>query len=146
MVPVDAIVAALRADAALMAIALGGVHDRDLRRTEQTLPLDGNGNLWPLVMVDDAGGGRDPFGASGMFSDRVMIWIFAPLSRAGRIAIEAMTARVLALLHRWRDSETGTTLFQGDRLGIQTTDAPDSSYMDRLTLKVAGVNTGGIAW
>lgn len=143
-VPVDAIVAVLRADATLMALAPGGVYDHDIRRSNESLPVDSNGDVLPLVMVDDAGGGRDPFGASGMFSDRVMFWVFAPLSRPGQVAIEAITARLLAILHRWRDPETGTMLFQGDRLGVQATDAPDSSYMDRLTLKVAGV--ANVAW
>ncbi len=60
MVPVDAIVATLRADPQLSALALGGIHDHDLRRTGE-MPLDSNRDVMPMVMVDDAGGGRDPF-------------------------------------------------------------------------------------
>jgi len=142
VVPIDSIVATLRADAVLVGLAVGGIHDHDLRRSNESLPVDLHGDVLPVVMVDDAGGGRDPFGPSGMFSDRVMFWVFAPLSRPGRLAVEAITARLLVLLHWWRDPATGTTLFHGDRLGVQATDAPDSSYMDRLTLKVQGVAQG----
>lgn len=144
-VPVDAITATLQADPVLTGLATGGVFDHDLRRSNESLPVDAMGDVRSVVLVDDAGGGRDPFGPSGMFSDRVMVWFFAPLSRPGRVTIEAMTARTLAILHRWRDPATGTTLFHGDRLGVQATDAPDSSYMDRLTFKVTGV-AEGVAW
>ncbi len=74
-----------------------------------------------------------------------MVWVFAPYSRPGRLAIEAITARILAVLHWWQDPVTGTGLSQGDRLGIQVTDAPDRSYMDQLTLRVVGI-TSGVAW
>lgn len=144
-VPVDAITAALQGDVVITALATGGVHDRDLRRSNETLPVDANGDVLPLLMVDDTGGGRDPFSrASGVFSDRVMIWIFAPMHRLGRLAIEAITDRVLTVLHGWQDPLTGTVVMQGDRLGVQTTDAPDQSYMDRLTLKCQGV--ANVAW
>lgn len=144
-VPVDAITAALRADPVIAGLATGGVFDYDIRRSNETLPVDANGDVLPVVVIDDAGGGRDPFSrASGVFSDRVMVWMFAPMNRPGRVAIEELTARVLTVLHLWQDPLTGTVVMKGDRLGVQTTDAPDQSYMGRWTLKCQGVEN--VAW
>ena len=146
MVPVDAIVAALRVDPVMVTLATGGVHDHDIRRTGGTFATSAYGDILPSVIVDDQGGGRDAFSrASGLFSDRVGLWFFAPMNRSGRVAIEAMTVRALAVLHRWQDPATGTVVMQGDRLGVQVTDSPDQSYMDRLTLKCQGVHDA-VAW
>lgn len=144
-VPIDSIVATLRADPVLVGLATGGIWDHDPRRSNATLVTDDSGDVLPYLAVDDAGGGADPFSRlSSVFSDRVMVWMFAPRYRPGRLAITAMTDRTLALLHQWQDPETGTQLFAGNRLGLEETDAPDSSYMDRLTFKVAGVVA--VAW
>lgn len=145
-VPMDAIVDALKADPVIATLAIGGIYDHDLRRSNDTLPTDDFGDVIPYVAVDDAGGGRDPFSpASGSFSDRCFIWVFGPQNRPGRLAVEGLISRALIVLHRWQDPVTGTMVVQGDRLGVQATDAPDQSYMDRLTLKVAGI-TSGVAW
>lgn len=142
MVPVDAIVAALRADPILDGMATGGIHDHDLRRSNGTLPLGSHGDIAPYLAVDDLGGGNDPFSpASGAFSDRVAIWAFGPQSQA----VRDMIGRATVLLHRWQDPVTGTMLLLGERKGAEDTDTPDGGVLDRKIFKVTGIEDS-VAW
>ncbi len=146
-VPVAAIANALRADGPLATVVFDRIFDRDLRRAgsgaTDAIFDPANGQVLPSVMVDDAGGGRNPFaGSSSVFQDRCYVWIFTPRNDAGRTSLATATARVTAILHRWRDPATGVSLFYGDRVGEQTTDAPASSYMERLSFLANGVLAG----
>jgi hypothetical protein len=138
VIPLAAIVDALKADSMLTADSEDRVYDHDVRRGKHPEIFDDFGFILPTISVDDrGGGGRAPFAPSGSFEDLVYIWGFG----ASAEVVKRMMARVLAILHGWQDSETRSMLVYGGRLG-NTDGAIADSEMDYVRFRVAGVFGG----
>lgn len=133
----------LRADTELADTATGGIYDVDVRRTGWESAPDAfdepYGDLKPLLMVDDAGAVKEPFG-SPVDAGTVYVWGMGPRTEQGRADVAAMLVRALVLLHRWQGTD-GTTLFRASRLGMQS---DDDGVFDRIALKAASVPP--VAW
>lgn len=146
MIPVRAIADELAQDSVIASLVDDRVFDRDLRRAGHgaiNAIFTPMGEVMPSLMVDDAGGGRNPASRSAtVFQDRCYVWIFVPRTDAGFDAGRVLTERVIAVLQRWQDTETGIMMFYSDRVGLQETAAPSDSYMDRVTFTANGVVRG----
>lgn len=139
MAPIADIVAALSADATIAGVAGTRIYDRDVRRVgwESLIDeaFDEDGDLLPLLMVDDAGASRSAFG-SPIEAGLVYVWAYAARTDSGRAAIATLMERVLAVMDGLQLGSPGPMVRWAGRLGQQD---DDDAVFDRTTLQVAGV-------
>ena len=138
------IAARLQQDATVTSLCASRVYDHDVRKAgPEAQVVEGPfGFTTPYIVVDDSGGLRAPFGPTSAYQDRIRVWIFAENSTTGRSAIEQLTARVLARLHRWQEANTKALVSFADRTGFVADPPPHTGAMDVLTFAVAGVYVG----
>lgn len=138
----DRVVSMLTADAALTALATGGIHPEDIRLAgPQAYPATRQGGFWlPTVCVDDAGGVAAPLGPSGSYADRLVIWIFGESKH--RSTMDQIAQKVIALLHWWQDSTTKALMVYGSRTGYQPDPTPATGALDSITFGVSGIALG----
>ena len=136
---------ALDATSAVKTYATGGIYDRDIRRTgsgSTPFAYDPDGDLYPTVMVDDAGDVREPFSHTAAYQGLLYIWVFASRSTKGETQVAELTRRIRHSLYGWQDRDpvngTGALLFPNSRLGMQS---DDQAIFDRLAFTVSGVFT-----
>lgn len=136
---------ALQATSTVTTYATGGIYDRDIRRTGSgatPFAYDPDGDLYPTVMVDDAGDVREPFSHTAQYQGLLYIWVFAGRSTKGEAQVAELTRRIRHSLFGWQDNDptagTGALLFPNARLGVQ---ADDDAVFDRLSFTVSGVYT-----
>lgn len=96
-----AVLAALQADATLMALLTGGLHNVPIQRTPKLSPTDAfhatTRELLPCGYVGVSSDVEDG-PATGMRAGRAIIQVFL-YQRVGHATIDAAAARVYALLH-----------------------------------------------
>lgn len=119
--------------------ATGGIYDRDIRRTGSGFTpnaYDADGDLKPVLMIDDAGTVREPFAHTAQYQGLLYIWVFAGRSTKGEAEVKELTRRVTHTLYQWQEPSSGAMLLPSMRLGMQ---ADDQAVFDRVTFTYAGV-------
>ena len=139
----NAVAAALMADTQIATTATGGVFDHDIRREGNVSSFGSapGGLIKPTLVVDEQGGGGDPFGGPTARLDYLAVIAFGPDTTQGRAQLDGLVQRVIAVLHRWQKTDTREFLTYGTRLGQQA--APlEQTVMDQLRFTVHGTLVG----
>lgn len=137
---IDRMIDHLEADAILVALAEGGIHDRDIRAAGpgSTPGAYGDyGDVKPTLCLIPGPEMPRVFDHPASYVRSVHALAIGPRTDAGRRAIEAILDRTLIRLYRWHDPTTGAVIGNGGRTGrVEDVDG----VMDRLTLTVTGMH------
>lgn len=137
---IDRMIGHLGNDAMLVALAEGGIHNRDIRGAgpESTPGAFGTyGDIKPALCLIPGPEMPRVFDHPAGYVRSIYALAIGPRTDAGRRTIEALLDRTLICLYRWHDPETGAVVGNGGRTGrIEDEDG----VMDRLTLTVTGMH------
>jgi hypothetical protein len=135
----------LAGDAQLAAILTGGVWTRPLKREGPGATPEAfapTGQVRPAAVVRDGTETADGSGPDTAFLGFPQVFLYAPATASGRLAIDAAVTRIVELLHGATvdgAGETGAGLRITSRLGIDDDPVMAGTVMDLIRLQVDGL-------
>lgn len=129
----------LKADLVIASIAEGRVFDYDVRLVgwnKEPGTIDPvTGDLRPSVVVAGQDGIQSAFGIRKVMPGALIVYVFSAESTGGRMAVDQLGERVMAVMSGWQDPVTGA-MIQVDSFPTGPRADGDGGYMERISLAV----------